>query len=271
MSLYIPLGCCECTASTNPCDLPCFISGVATISGSINITGSGSGNIVNNGNLQLISPAPYTYNIDVSLDDEVTLDSSGSGQINSVTALLDQQFEYAAGVNCGGDDCSGSTVVDDIPTFDLGCPANVCLGGQQYQEGTNLSVVENDFQETNCNYFDGASFDDHIVSYYCDAAYPIDTISPGVQLSYVACSNNEFTFSFTIGSSVVITFSTIQASGYIQVGFFFVDYIAGRPLYAGCSGPAGSSSKTITGSMDVVIDRVIGYINEDNECVGPTP
>jgi hypothetical protein len=267
MSYYIPLPCCECTASTNPCDLPCFVSGVATISGTINVSGSGSGNRVDGTNLYA-SPAPYTYDIDFSLNDEVALDSSGNGQTNSVIALLNQEFQYAAGSDCGGDDCTGSVVIDGVPIFGLSCPANVCLDGQQYQVGTSLSFAENDFESSNCNYFDGISFDDHITDYYCDATYPLASTA-NVELGYVACSLNEFSFGFGIDNSVSITFSTTQASGYIQVGQIFIDNLAPRPLYAGCSGPAGFTSKTIIGSMNVVLDRVIGYINEDNECVAP--
>jgi len=267
MSLYIPLPCCECTASTNPCDLPCFVSGVATISGTINVSGSGSGNITAGGS-QYVSPAPYTYDIDFSLNDEVALDSSGNGQTNSVIALLNQEFQYAAGSNCGGDDCTGSVVIDGVPIFGLSCPANVCLDGQQYQVGTSLSFDENDFEGSNCNYFDGISFDDHITEYYCDATYPL-TSTANVGLSYVACSLNGFAFSFEIDTSVLITFSTTPAFGYVQAGQIFIDNLAPRPLYVGCSGPAGFSSKTIAGSMNVVIDRVIGYINENSECVAP--
>jgi len=267
MSLYIPLPCCECTASTNPCDLPCFVSGVATISGTINVSGSGSGNITAGGS-QYVSPAPYTYDIDFSLNDEIALDSSGNGQTNSVIALLNQEFQYGAGSNCGGDDCIGSVVIDGVPIFGLSCPANVCLDGQQYQVGTSLSFAENDFEESNCNYFDGISFDDHITEYYCDATYPLTSIA-NVGLSYVACSLNGFAFSFEIDTSVLITFSTTPAFGYVQAGQIFIDNLAPRPLYVGCSGPAGFSSKTIAGSMNVVIDRVIGYINENSECVAP--
>ena len=269
MAYYIPLPCCECTASTNPCDLPCFVSGVATISGSINVAGSGSGNRKAGGSVGNLSPAPYSYSLDFSLDDEVALNSSGNGQTNSVIALLDQQFEYAAGVNCGGEDCSGSTVVNDEATFDLSCPANVCIGGQQYQIGTELSLAQNDFQQTNCNYYDGAGFDDHITNYYCSETQPLD-VTTNVGLSYVACSANGFGFSFAIDSAV-LTISTTQGSGYIEAGQIFIDNLDPRPLYAGCSGPTGFSSKTITGSMNIVIDRVIGYVNQDSECVAPSP
>ena len=268
MSLYIPLPCCECTASTNPCDLPCFISGVATISGSININGSGSGNVIEEGSILLVSPAPYTYNIDVTLNAEVALDSSGSGQTDSVTFLLDQQFAYAAGTECFGEDCYGATIVDGNFTIDLPCPANVCQGGQSYQIGTALSLARNDLQASICDFTVDGFRDGYVTEYYCDATYPISTITSSVQLSYVACSNNEFALSFQV-NDVLITFSTTPAFGYIQAGQIFIDNLAPRPLYVGCSGPNGFSSKTIAGSMNVVIDRVIGYINQDSECVAP--
>jgi len=266
MGLYIPLPCCECTASTNPCDLPCLVSAVATISGSINVVGSGSGAIAICCGFP-VSPAPYLYDIDFSLNDEVTLDSSGNGQTNSVIALLDQQFAYAPGTNCLGTECSGSTVVNGVPTFDLSCPANVCIGGQQYQIGTALQEAENNIQSSNCNYNDGIDTEDHINDYSCNATYPLDSIA-NPELSYVACSYNEFAFSFEIGTATLVV-STIQAGGYIELGQIFIDNLDPRPLYAGCSGPTGFSSKTITGSMNIVIDRVIGYINENSECVAP--
>jgi len=267
MSYYIPLPCCECTASTNPCDLPCFVSGVATISGSINITGSGAGNIIADGSYLLISPAPYTYTINFSLNDSVSLDNSGSGQTDSVVALLNQNFEYAAGTNCYGDDCYGATFINGNFTIDLSCPADVCDGGQQLQVGTALSLAENDLQASICEYTLDGDRDDYVTEYYCNATYPLASTA-GVGLNYIACSNNGFSFSFEIGDSV-LAFSTIQGDGYNQVGQIFIDDLAPRPLYLGFSGPIGSSEETITGSMNVVVDRVIGYINENNECVTP--
>lgn len=265
MSYYIPLPCCECTASTNPCDLPCFVSAVATISGSINITGSGSGN--RGGTFGTgVSPSPYTFNVNFSLDDIINLDSSGNGQTNSVVALFNQEFEYAAGVNCGGEDCTGSTEVDGVPTFGLSCPANVCIGGQQYQIGTDLSFVENDFQASNCNYFDGFDYDDHIAEYYCYVTEPLNGTS-NLGLSYVACANNGFGLSFGFGDST-LNFSTTQESGYALVGQIFIDDLPPRPLYIGYIGLAGVISKEIVGSFNVVIQRVIGYI-KDYECVAP--
>jgi hypothetical protein len=270
MSYYIPLPCCECTASTNPCDLPCFVSGVATISGTINVVASGNGNRVAVGSEGTLSPAPYIYSLDFSLDDEINLNSSGTGQTSSVVALFNQEFQYAAGVNCPttSEDCTASIVVDGIPTFDLSCPANVCLNGQQYQIGTSLSLAENDFQETNCAYSippDG-DFDDHITRYYCDETQPLGS-DAGVGLSYVACSPNGFSISFQIESSLNI--STTQEAGYVLVGQIFIDNLAPRPLYAGYAGFAGDTSKTVTGSLNVVLERVIGYINENSECVAP--
>jgi len=256
MSLYIPLPCCECTASTNPCDLPCFVSAVATISGSINVTGGGNDNGV-----------PYTYNISFSLDDEVALDSSGNGQTNSVVALLTQNFSYAAGTNCGGDDCVGSTFIDGNFTFDLACPANVCNDGLQIQIGTALSLAENDFQASICEYTVDGDRDDYITEYYCDSTYPLASTAT-VGLSYVACLANGFALSFEIDSAF-LTISTTQGVGYVEAGQILIDNLDPRPLYVGFSGLSGNSSKSITSSVNIVIDRVIGYINENSECVAP--
>jgi hypothetical protein len=270
MSYYIPLPCCECTASTNPCDLPCFVSGVATISGTINVVASGNGNRVTGFGGGTLAQSPYTYSVDFSLDDEISLDGSGNGQTNSVNALFSQEFEYAGGVNCPtvSDDCTASIVVDGIATFGLTCPASVCLNGQQYQIGTSLSFAENDFQETNCNYSippDGDA-DDHISEYFCYETQPLDA-NAGVALSYVACSLNGFSINFQIASPLSI--STTQEAGYVLVGQIFIDNLAPRPLYAGYAGFAGDTSKTVTGSLNVVLERVIGYINENSECVAP--
>jgi len=270
MSYYIPLPCCECTASTNPCDLPCFVSAVATISGNITISGAGSGNRYESGGLNL-SPVPFTYSFNFSLDDEIELDNSGNGQTNSVVALFNQEFEYAAGENCGGDDCTASTVVDGIATFGLTCPANVCIGGQQFQAGTSLPNELNDFQETNCAYSvppDG-DFDDHITEYYCDEKLPLDSLA-SVGLGYVACSPNSFTLNFDSGgiNYLSLSISTTQQSGYAEIGQIFIDNLPPQPLYGGHAGADGTTSKNISGSLNVVIERVIGYI-KDGECLAP--
>lgn len=273
MSYYIPLPCCECTASTNPCDLPCLVSAVATISGNISIAGVGSGNRVESGGLNL-SPVPFTYTFDFSLDDEIELDGSGNGQTNSVVALFNQEFEYAAGENCGGDDCTGATAVDGVATFGLTCPANVCIGGQQFQVGTSLPFELNDYQETNCAYSvppDG-DFDDNITAYYCDEKLPLDPLAT-VGLGYVACSQNSFTLNFDSGGNnyALLNISTTQQSGYAEIGQIFIDNLPPQPLYGGYAGADGATSKNIDGSLHVVIERVIGYINQDSECVAPTP
>lgn len=271
MSYYIPLPCCECTASTNPCDLPCFVSAVATISGNITIAGAGSGNRYESGGFNL-SPVPFTYSFDFSLDDEIELDGSGNGQTNSVIALFNQEFEYAAGENCGGDNCFGSKFVDGVPTFDIPCPANVCIGGQQFQVGTALTFDLNDLQVTNCSYSippDGDS-DDHITEYYCDEKLPLDSLA-SVGLGYVACSPNSFTLNFNSGGNnyALLNISTTQQSGYAEIGQIFIDNLPPQPLYGGYAGADGPTSKNISGSLNVVIERVIGYINENSECVAP--
>jgi hypothetical protein len=264
MSYYIPLPCCECTASTNPCDLPCLVSAVATISGNINIDGVGIGNRFESGGL-LLTPVPFTYSFNFSLDDEINLNSSGNGQTNSVVALFNQQFPYAAGENCGGVDCTGTTVIDGEPTFGLTCPADVCIGGQRLQAGTSLPNEANDFQVTNCSYSippDG-DFDDHVTEYYCDEKIALDPIA-NVGLGYVACSPNGFAISY--GD---LGISTTQESGSVEIGQIFIDNLPPKPLYAGYNAVAGASSKNISGSLNVVIERVIGYINENDECVAP--
>jgi hypothetical protein len=264
MSYYIPLPCCECTASTNPCDLPCLVSAVATISGNINIDGVGIGNRFESGGLDL-TPVPFTYSFNFSLDDAINLNSSGNGQTNSVVALFNQQFPYAAGENCGGDGCSGSTFVRGVVTTDLACPADVCIDGQQFQAGTSLPSEFNDYQTTNCNYSvppDGDA-DDHITEYYCDEKEALDPIA-NVALGYVACSPNGFAISYND-----LGISTTQESGSVEIGQIFIDNLPPKPLYAGYNAVAGASSKNISGSFNVVIERVIGYINENDECVAP--
>ena len=269
MSYYIPLPCCECTASTNPCDLPCFVSAVATISGNISIAGSGSGNRVDEGGYD-VSPVPFTYAFDFSLDDIIELDDSGNGQTNAVLALFNQEFEYAAGENCGGNNCVASTIVNGVETYDLTCPANVCIDGQQYQTGTMLPFELNDRQVTACVFTPpGGEETGHFAVYYCDERHPLVTLA-GVNLGYVACSQNSFTLDFnnnSLGFDELII-STTQQSGYAQIGQIFIDNLPPQPLYVGYDGVSGATSKEIGGYFNVVIERVIGYI-KDGECVAP--
>jgi hypothetical protein len=268
MSYYIPLPCCECTASTNPCDLPCLVSAVATISGNINIDGVGIGNRYESGGLDL-TPVPFTYSFNFSLDDEINLNSSGNGQTNSVIALFNQEFEYSAGENCGGDECTGSTLINGNVTTGLSCPANVCIGGQQFQAGTSLTFELNNLQSTNCSYSvpPSGDFDDHITEYYCDEKIPLDSLAD-VGLGYVACSPNSFTLNFGNNNYALLNISTTQQSGYTQIGQIFIDNLPPQPLYGGYGGADGVTSKIMNGSLNVVIERVIGYI-KDGECVAP--
>jgi hypothetical protein len=271
MSLYLPLPCCECTASTNPCDLPCFVSAVATISGSINVYASGNGNRIseNFGPSFPVSSVPYTYTINFSLDTEINLNGFGNGQA-TVYALYDQQFSYSAGPNCPGEGCDAITVVNGIVTTGLSCPADVCDGGQAYKIGTGLSPETNDEQDTSCE-FEG---DQSIFVYFCDET-KILSPTASVALSYVACATNGFTISFPIDGSV-LSFSTTQGAQYFLIGEIFIDNLDPRPLYAGYGGfgnGAGcigaDTSRTIAGSLNVVIERTIGYVNQDGGCVAP--
>ena len=274
MSYYIPLPCCECTASTNPCDSPCLVSAVATISGSIGISASGLGdrNVGEfPGGKILLSPVPYSYTIDFSLTDEISLDSYGNGQTTSVDALFDQRLAYSAGANCGGSPCEGSKVINGQVTTGLGCPVNLCDGGQIYQLGTNLGNIQSNSQFSNCAYPDpppNEDENDHEVGYYC---YETNSLDPtaGVVLSYLPCTTNGFDISFSIVDGSILYISTTQNAQYVSVGQIFIDNLAPRPLYAGYAGIEGDTSLSINGSMNVVIDRVIGYINENNQCVAP--
>lgn len=270
MSYYIPLPCCECTASTNPCDLPCFVSAVATISGNISIAGAGSGNKTYEGGYD-ISPVPFTYAFDFSLDDIIELDDSGNGQTNAVVALFNQEFEYAAGENCGGSGCFGITIVNGVETLDLPCPTNVCIDGQQYQTGTMLPFELNDLEITSCIYTPpgGEGESGFFSIYYCDERHPLVTLAY-VNLGYVACSQNSFALVFnnnSLGFDELII-STTQQSGYAQIGQIFIDNLPPQPLYVGYDGVSGATSKEIGGYFNVVIERVIGYI-KDGECVAP--
>jgi hypothetical protein len=130
----------------------------------------------------------------------------------------------------------------------------------------------NNYQGSNCAYSvppDG-DFDDHEVDYYCDEKLPLDSLA-SVVLGYVACSPNSFTLNFNSGGNnyALLNISTTQQSGYSQIGLIFIDNLAPQTLYGGYGGADGATSKVIEGSLNVVIERVIGYINENNECVAP--
>ena len=275
MSYYIPLPCCECTASTNPCDSPCLVSAVATISGSINVSASGLGNrnVIYGLGSSILSAVPYTYTINFSLDDEINIDSFGNGQTTSVVALFDQQFPYAAGANCEGSPCEGIKEINGNITTGLSCPVDLCEGGQNYQLGTSLPNLYSNLQESNCVFADpppNEDNNDHQVGYYCNETNSLNATASAV-LSYVPCATNGLAVSFPIIDGSVLYISTTQSSQYVLVGQIFIDNLAPRPLYAGYEGITGDINRTITGSMNIVIDRVIGYVNQDSECVAPTP
>jgi hypothetical protein len=224
----------------------------ATISASLNAGGSGSGYTANSA---ITSPVPYTYSFTFSLNDVVSLDGSGGGQTDSVSALFNRQFQYAAGVNCGGDDCSGSKSVNGVPTFGLTCPADVCAGGLQVQFGTSLAFAESDYQATNCNYsVPPGEAGDNELEYYCNSTFPLSpNAGVGFSMESNACASSQFNLSFGEGfAETTILISTTQGAGYLQRGQIFIGCSPAIPLYVGYSGPTGVNN--IAGSVNVVIE-----------------
>jgi hypothetical protein len=271
MAYYIPLPCCECTPSTNPCDLPCLISAAATIEAAIEVVGNGVGNRIDNGAGNPHSEVAFSFNFSFDLNDYFPINSSGFGQAGPFDGLFIQSYQFAAGVNCPtfAEDCSGSIFVDGIPTFGLDCPANVCIEGQDYTIGTSVTPARLDLQETNCFFSIPPDDDgeDHIMEYVCDERLATSPTA-NVQLQYTACSTNHFTLiSSQEYDEFSLTISSIQSSGAVTVGSIFIDNLAPQPLYASYVGPIGLDSKIISGTANVVIDRTIGYINENQICV----
>jgi len=218
----------------------------------------------------IVSSFSYTYTIDFSLNDEINIDSFGDGQTNSVVALFNQQFPHVAGANCEGSPCEGIKAIDGNITTGLSCPVDLCEeGGQVYQLGTSLPHHVDNYQESNCVFADpppNEDNNDHVVGYNCNETNSLNATASAV-LSYVACTANGFDISFPIIDDAVLNFSTTQGAQYVLVGQIFIDNLAPRPLYAGYAGIAGDTTISIAGLMNVVIDRTIGYVNQNNECV----
>jgi hypothetical protein len=288
------LGCnCPCTDSENPCDCCGCITSVKIYSNiSLNISGSGNSvNIVESGASQRSIDYSFTFTNQINSLIDIPNSTSGSavtctncqgsgfsgdasqeGGFASIDYAYLQIWELAAGTECYA--VVGPCIGSSYPLLEFGsCPKDVCLDGQIYHySSTAGGAGSTDFQESNCSYNDGSGGDlDHITQYYCSIDNTFNPDSSVFSATFNKCPSSSLfnlSISYLPGGETNFELSTSPIGtqlGYVQIN----SSTAHIPLYIAFSGPAGLSSKSISGTAIIGIEfdyNVVTRNPETGEC-----